>query len=256
LVDAALDSTAGGRPNFLTTQWGLITASAEGSAEARAALEGLYRAYCYPVYAFIRRRGYSRPDAQDLTQDFFVHLLEKGALGRADPQRGRFRSFLLGALDHFLAHAAARAAARKRGGGCRMVWLDDEGAETQYKLAAPEAVTAEVLFDARWALTLLEHALARLARQYALDRKEAVFEALKGFVDLGAGGPESSYQAAAQTLGVGVGTVKTLIRRLRKQYFALVREEVARTVADPAEVEDELRALYAAWMAAQGRLAP
>jgi RNA polymerase sigma factor (sigma-70 family) len=256
LVDAALDSTAGGRPNFLTTQWGLITASAEGSAEARAALEGLYRAYCYPVYAFIRRRGYSRPDAQDLTQDFFVHLLEKGVLGRADPQRGRFRSFLLGALDHFLAHAAARAAARKRGGGCRMVWLDDEGAETQYKLAAPEAVTAEVLFDARWALTLLEHALARLGRQYALDRKEAVFEALKGFVDLGAGGPESSYQAAAQALGVGVGTVKTLIRRLRKQYFALVREEVARTVADPAEVEDELRALYAAWMAAQGRLAP
>jgi RNA polymerase sigma factor (sigma-70 family) len=256
LVDAALDSTSGGRPNFLTTQWGLILASAEGSAEARAALEGLYRAYCYPVYAFIRRRGYSRPDAQDLTQDFFVHLLEKGALGRADPRRGRFRSFLLGALDHFLAHAAARAAARKRGGGCQMVRLDDETAEARYQLAAPEAVTAEVLFDARWALTLLEHALARLAHQYALDHREAVFEALKGFVDLGAGGPETSYEAAAQALGVPVGTVRTLIRRLRKRYLALVREEVARTVADPTEVEDELRALYAAWMAAQGRVEP
>jgi RNA polymerase sigma-70 factor (ECF subfamily) len=92
LEDAMLDSTASGRPKFLTTQWGLITASAQG-------LEGLYRAYCHPVYTFIRRRGYSRPDAQDLTQDFFIHLVEKGMLGRADPERGRFRSFLLGALD-------------------------------------------------------------------------------------------------------------------------------------------------------------
>jgi RNA polymerase sigma factor (sigma-70 family) len=257
-VDAALDSTAGGRPHFLTTQWGLITASAQGSAEARAALEGLYRAYCYPVYAFIRRRGYGRPDAQDLTQDFFLHLLETGALGRADPQRGRFRSFLLGALDHFLAHAAERAATRKRGGGCQMVFLDDDTAEAQYQLAAPEGLTAEALFDARWALTLLERALATLRRQYALNQKEAVFEALGGFVapQASGGGPETSYEAAARALGVGVGTVKTLIYRLRKQYLALVREEVARTVADPAEVEDELRALYGALMAAQGRLEP
>ena len=255
LVDAALDSTAGGRPHFLTTQWGLISASAEGSAEARAALEGLYRAYCHPVYAFIRRRGYGRPDAQDLTQDFFIHLLRTGLLGRADPQRGRFRSFLLGALEHFLAHAAERAAARKRGGGCPMVFLDDETAEAQYQLAAPEALTAEALFDARLALTLLERSLGSLRHQYVLNQKEAVFEALKGFVALRASsGPESSYEAAAQALGVGVGTVKTLIYRLRKQYLALVREEVARTVADPAEVEDELRALYEALVAAQGRL--
>ena len=251
-----LDSTAGGRPNFLTTEWGLITASAEGSAEARAALEGLYRAYCYPVYTFIRRRGHSRPDAQDLTQDFFIHLLEKGMLGRADPERGRFRSFLLGALDHFLAHAAERAAACKRGGGRQIVLLDDETAETQYQLAAPEGLSAESLFDARWALTLLGYALERLARQYALGYKEAVFEALKGFVALGTSGPESSYEKAAQTLGVGVGTVKTLIYRLRKQYLALVREEVTRTVSDPAEVEGELRALCDALVAAEGHLGP
>lgn len=125
-MDAVLDSTAGGRPNFLTTRWGLISASAQGSAEARVAPEGLYRAYCYPVYAFIRRRGYGRPDAQDLTQDFFVHLLQTGALGRADPRRGRFRSFRLGAMEHLLAHAAGRAAAQKRGGGCRLVILGDE----------------------------------------------------------------------------------------------------------------------------------
>ena len=238
------------------SQWGLITASAQGSAEARAALEGLYRAYCHPVYTFIRRRGYSRPDAQDLTQDFFIHLLEKGMLSRADPQRGRFRSFLLGALDHFLAHAAERAAACKRGGGRQIVLLDDETAETQYQLAAPEGLTAESLFDARWALTLLGYALERLARQYALGYKEAVFEALKGFVALGTSGPESSYEKAAQTLGVGVGTVKTLIYRLRKQYLALVREEVARTVSDRADVEGELRALCDALVAAEGHLGP
>ena len=255
-MDVALDSTAGGRPNFLTTQGGLISASAQGSAEARAALEGLYCAYCYPVYAFIRRRGYGRPDAQDLTQEFFVHLLETGALGRADPRRGRFRSFLLGALEHFLAHAAERAAAQKRGGGCQMVWLDDETAESQYQLAAPQAITAEALFDARWALTLLERALASLRHQYASDQKEAVFEALKEFVAPGDSGPESSYETAAHALGVGVGTVKTLIHRLRKQYLALVREEVARTVADPADVDDELRALIAAFIAVRGRSEP
>ena len=156
-MDAPLDSTAGGRPNFVTTQWGLVVAaSAKGAAEARAALEDLYRLYCYPIYAFIRRRGYGRQDAQDLTQDFFVHLLEKGTLGRADPQRGRFRSFLLGTLDYFLAHASERARATKRGGGCQWVFLDDDAAENSYQLAAPEGMTAEKVFDARWAATLVE----------------------------------------------------------------------------------------------------
>jgi DNA-directed RNA polymerase specialized sigma24 family protein len=132
-VDALLDSTAGGRPNFRTTQWELVvTASAEGAAEARIALEELFRLYCYPVYAFIRRRGHGRQDAQDLTQDFFVHLLAKGTLGRAEAERGRFRNFLLGALDHFLANAAERAGVRKRGGGCQWVFLDDDTVEDRF----------------------------------------------------------------------------------------------------------------------------
>src|SRR6516162_3012637 len=152
LVDAALDSTAGACPNFMTTQWGLVAAaSTEGAAETRAALEELYRLYCYPVYAFIRRRGYRRQDAQDLTQDFFVHLLEKSTLGRADPQRGRFRNFLLGTLEYFLANAAERASAAKRGGGCQWVFLDDDSAENDYQLAAPEELAPEKLFEARWA---------------------------------------------------------------------------------------------------------
>lgn len=146
--NAALNSTAGGRPGFISTQWGLLLA-AEGSrtrAEplAQEAWAELYRACCYPVYAFIRRRGHPRPRAQDLTQNFFVHLLEKGTLARADPDKGRFRTFLLGALAYFLADAARRENAHKRGGACRFVFLDDlAGVEHQYRLAAPAWETPE-----------------------------------------------------------------------------------------------------------------
>ncbi len=184
LLDALLDSTAGGRPKFLTTQWGLlVAASSEGAAEARAAMEEVYCLYCYPVYAFIRRRGHARCDAQDLTPDFFIHLLEKGILGQADPRRGRFRNFLLGSLDHFLAHAAERAGAGKRGGDCQWVWLDDDPAEERYQLAAPDGMTAEKLFEARWAAALVEATLVRLRCKMESEGKGNLFEALKGFFD-------------------------------------------------------------------------
>jgi RNA polymerase sigma factor (sigma-70 family) len=241
-VDAALDSTAVRRPNFLTTQWGLVaTASAEGTTEARAALDGLYRVYCYPVYAFIRRRGYGRQDAQDLTQDFFVYLLEKSALGRADPQRGRFRSFLLGTLDHFLAHAAERARTLKRGGDCQFVYLDDDRAEKHYQLAA--RMTAENIFEARWAAALIEAALVRLRVELQAAGKGRLFDAVQGFL---LSGEDASYQQVADGLGLSLGAIKTAIHRMRSRYRALLREEVARTVATPAEVEDELRCLRAA----------
>jgi DNA-directed RNA polymerase specialized sigma24 family protein len=243
-VDAPLDSRAGRRPNFVTTQWGLVTAaSAEGTAETRAALEELYRLYCYPVYAFIRRRGHGCQDAQDLTQDFFVHLLEKGTLGRADPQRGRFRSFLLGALDHFLAHADERARAGKRGGGCQWVFLDDDAAEDRYQLAAPEGMTAEKVFEARWAATIVEATFARLCGDLESEGKGHLFEALQGFL---IGREDASYQQVAESLSLSLGALKTTIHRLRGRYRALLREEVARTVAAPAEVDEELRHLRAA----------
>jgi len=244
LVDAALDSTAGACPNFMTTQWGLVAAaSTEGAAETRAALEELYRLYCYPVYAFIRRRGYRRQDAQDLTQDFFVHLLKKGTLGRADPQRSRFRNFLLGALEHFLSHAAERAGAGKRGGGCQWVFLDGDAVEDRYQLAAPEGMTAEKLFDARWAATLVEATFARLRGELESEGKEHLFEALQGFlVDRG----DASYRQVADALGLSLGALKTAIHRLRGRYRALLRQEVTRTVASPAEVDEELRHLRAA----------
>jgi RNA polymerase sigma factor (sigma-70 family) len=239
-----LVSMSGGRPNFATTQWGLVTtASAEGAPEARAALDALYRTYCYPIYAFIRKRGYDRQDAQDLTQDFFLHLLEKGALGRADRQRGRFRSFLLGALDHFLAHAEERARARKRGGDCQFVHLDDDEAEKCYQLAAPEGMTAEKIFEARWVAALIEAALVRLRREFQSEGNDRFFVALQQFL---LGEEEASYQQVADTLGLSVGAVKTAIHRMRGRYRALVRDEVARTVATPDQVEEELRCLRVA----------
>jgi DNA-directed RNA polymerase specialized sigma24 family protein len=243
-VDAPIDSTAGARFNFRTTQWGLVTAaSAEGAAEARVALGELYQLYCYPVYTFIRRCGYRREDAQDLTQDFFVHLLEKGALGRADPHRGRFRNFLLGALRHFLANAAERDSACKRGGGCQRVFLDDDAAEECYQLAAPEGLTAEKLFEAQWAGALVEATFARLRCELESEGKGHIFEALQGFL---AGRAAPSYQKVADGLNLSLGAVKTAIHRLRGRFGALLREEVARTVAAPAEIDEELRYLRAA----------
>jgi RNA polymerase sigma factor (sigma-70 family) len=243
-VGTPLDSTAGGRSKLHTTQWGLVAAaSAEGAGEARAALEELYRLYSYPVYAFVRRRGYGPYDAQDLTQDFFVHLLEKGALGRADPQRGRFRNFLLGALEHFLAHAAERADAGKRGGGCQWVFLDDDTAENRHQLAAPEGLTAEKLFEARWAAALVEATFARLQGELEAEGKGHLFEALQGFLH---GRDDSSYQEVADRLNLSLAALKTTIHRLRGRYRALLREEVARTVAAPEDVDEELRYLRAA----------
>jgi RNA polymerase sigma factor (sigma-70 family) len=243
-VDVSLDSTSGGQAKFFTTHWGLIAAaSAEDTKLAQAALGDLYRTYCYPVYAFIRRRGYDRPDAQDLTQDFFVHLLEKATLGRADAQRGRFRSFLLGALDHFLAHAAERAHARKRGGGCQLVHLDDEAAEHRYQLAAPEGMTAEKVFEARWAAALIDTTLARLRDELKSAGKERLLDALQGFL---LGGEDASYRQTANALGLSLAAVKTTIHRLRGRYRALLREEVARTVATSSEVDEELRFLMIA----------
>jgi RNA polymerase sigma factor (sigma-70 family) len=240
-VDPTLDSAVGGRPNFLTTQWELVVAaSTEGSAEANAALEELYRLYCYPVYAFIRRRGHGRQDAQDLTQDFFVHLVEKGTLNRADRQRGKFRNFLLGALDYFLAHAAERARAGKRGGGCQLVFLDDEAAEHSYQLTAPEGLTAEKIFDARWASAIVETAFARLRGELELQNRGPLFEAIKGFL---IGQEDTSYQQVADTLNMTLGALKTIIHRLRTRFRILLREEVARAVADAADVDEELRYL-------------
>ncbi len=249
MPNGVLNSSAGGQAGFASTQWGLLlavggAAGDAGSRDARAAWEDLYRTYCYPVYAFIRRRGHARPQAQDLTHDFFVHLIERGTLGRAEREKGRFRTFLLAALEYFLVDVARRESARKHGGGSRFVFLDDpDTAEREYQLAAPVWQTPERLFEARWATALVGATFARLRAEMTAAGKGDLFEVLKDYVS---GEEDASYQRTANALGLSLGALKSAIRRLRQRYAELVREEVARTIANPAELEAEVSHLRSA----------
>jgi RNA polymerase sigma factor (sigma-70 family) len=250
-------SAAGEAAQFHTTRWTLVMASAHDQSQTgRAALAALCQNYWYPLYAFARRRGHSPHDAQDLTQGFFLHVLEHRALSHVDRLKGKFRSFLLACFQNYLSVEAQRAHRLKRGGRCQFVSLDLEAAENRYRLEPADYLTAEKIFEARWALTLLEHAMTLLRQEYVDRGKESVFDTLKVFVGIVESRPEASYEDAAKALGVGVGTVKTLIHRLRKQYLAAVREEVARTVSNPVEIEGEIRALCDALIATEGRLKP
>ena len=248
----------GGRAGeFHTTRWTLVMASAhDPNQTGRAALASLCQVYWYPLYAFARRRGHSSHDAQDLTQGFFLHLLEHRALSGVDRLKGKFRSFLLACFQNYLSVETHRAHRLKRGGQYQFVSLDLETAEDRYRYEPADHLTAEKIFEARWALTLLDHAVTLLRQEYVARRKESVFEILKPFIGIMESKPGDSYEEAAKALGVGVGTVKTFIHRLRKRYLAVVREEVARTVSDPAEIEGEVRALCDALIAAEGRLKP
>ena len=252
------DSSVGGEAaQFHTTRWTLVIASARDQSEAgRAAFASLCQIYWYPLYAFARRRGHSTHDAQDLTQGFFLHILEHRALSGVDRLKGKFRSFLLASFQNYLLVEARRAQRLKRGGQCQFIFLDLETAENRYRYEPADFLTAEKIFEARWALTLLEQAMTRLGQEYLARGRGPVFDILRAFVGITETKPEGSYEGAAKALGVGVGTVKTFIHRLRKRYLEVVREEVARTVSDPAEVEGEIRALCDALVAAEGRLKP
>jgi DNA-directed RNA polymerase specialized sigma24 family protein len=252
------DSSMGGEADqFHTTRWTLVIASADDQSQAgRAALAALCQTYWYPLYAFARRRGHSPPDAQDLTQGFFQHVLEHRALSKVDRLKGKFRSFLLACFQNYLSVQAQRAHRLKRGGNCQFVSLDLETAESRYLLEPADFLTPEKIFEARWALTLLEDSMAVLRNEYVAQGKESVFDTLRAFVGIEESTAEASYEEAAKALDVGVVTVKTLIRRLRKQYLSVVREEVARTVPNPAEIEGEIRTLCDALIAAEGRLRP
>ncbi|HET9376373.1 MAG TPA: sigma-70 family RNA polymerase sigma factor [Chthoniobacterales bacterium] len=247
---------AEGAASFHTTRWTIVMRAAQSQVQGGpAALAELCRSYWYPLYAFARRRGHSPDDAQDLTQGFFLHLLEHRALTAVDRLKGKFRSFLLASFQNYLSVEAYRARCLKRGGNREFVSLDFEDAESRYRLEPVGYLTAEKIFDARWALTLLDRAMALLREEYAAQGKVSVFESLKVF--LGTSGDGSpSYEEVAKALGVGLGAVKTLIHRLRKRYSSILREEIARTVSDPSEIEDEVHALCEALVASGGRLAP
>jgi DNA-directed RNA polymerase specialized sigma24 family protein len=236
-----LSSSAGGQLRFETTQWSLVSAAAGEGQTSRDALEDLYHSYCYPVYSFVRRRGHSRQDAQDVTHDFFVYLVEKKGFGRAVAGQGKFRTFLLRSLEFFLQHADERARTQKRGGRTTLVFLDDETAEGAYQLIDP-GLTAEQIFDAQWAMMLIEGTLARLKLEMEQAGKRDLFDQLSGFL---LGGEESSYLEVAQRTGLTVAATKAAIYRLRVRYREILRAEVARTVASSADFDAEIRALQA-----------
>jgi len=242
---------------FHTTRWSLVISAGNGAgAKNQEALAELCKHYWYPLYAFARRSGYNAHDSQDLTQSFFQHLFEQNALNRAAPARGRFRTFLLASFHNHISHSREKARAVKRGGGHQLLSLNTEAAEDRYRQEPADYLTAETIFEARWAITVLAKAMRSLEEEYAAQGKIATFEALKCFLDPIHVKTTPSYERASDALRVGLGAVKTLIHRLRKRYAALLREEVRRTLSDPTEIDEELRALCEALIASEGRLDP
>lgn len=236
---------------FLTTRWSVVLAAggepcAESGPAAKDALSLLCQTYWYPLYAFVRRRGHGADEARDLTQAFFVHVLEKNAIGAADPERGRFRSFLLTALKNFLANEWSRASAEKRGGGRRVLPLsaDFDSAERLYGREPTDTLTPERLYERRWALTLLDAVLLDLQKQYIAGGKAELFDALKPYLTGDSHAPPQAQIAAA--LGISEGAVQVAIHRLRKRYRELLRAHIGHTVESPEQVEDEIRDLFRA----------
>jgi RNA polymerase sigma-70 factor (ECF subfamily) len=230
-----------GQALFTTTHWSVILAAAnQETPEAAAALESLCRAYWYPLYAYVRREGHNPADAQDLTQGFFAGLLARNSLLRVAPEKGKFRSFLLASMRHFLSDQRDRARTAKRGGGQEVLSLDAQEAEERYHLEPVDRLDAERIYERRWAMTLLEQALSRLREETIAAGKADAFAALRDFV---AGENDISCAEAAAQLGLTEGAVKSAVHRLRQRYRELVREEIARTVTDPEEIDEEIRYL-------------
>ena len=230
---------------FVTTHWSVVLAAGRAdTTRARDALAGLCQTYWHPLYAYVRRLGHSPADAQDLTQEFFARLLAKNYLAAADESRGRFRSFLLASLKHFLANEWDKARAQKRGGGEIPIPIDPAAAATGCVFEPADPVTAEKIYERRWALTLLDLVLRRLRQEYAAAGREKLFEELKP--TLTEARRSVRYAEIAIRLGSSEGAVKVAVHRLRQRYREVLRAEIADTVAGPGEVEDELRNLFAA----------
>lgn len=234
------ESTARGSL-FATTRWSVVLAAKDGdSPESASALNALCHAYWYPLYAFVRRQGRSPEDAQDLTQGFFAKLLEKDYLRAAAREKGRFRTFLLVALKRFLANEWDRSRRLKRGGGQPVAPFDTALAERRYAVEpSAELLPADRMFERRWAMTLLEAALARLRAEYAAGGRENEFESLKECLTAARG--EIAYPCLAAELGQTEGATRVAVHRLRKRFRFLFRAAVADTVSAPADVEEELR---------------
>jgi len=231
---------------FATTHWTVVLAAGrQHSPQAARALEELCRTYWFPLYAYVRRRGHTREDAEDLTQAFFTRLLEKNSFASLDAGKGKFRAFLLASVKHFLANARDKAHTLKRGGGSIPLSLDWQTADTQFQVAATGEPGPDQAFDREWAVALLARVIERLQNECAVDGKANLFEQLKLF--LTAGNDEPAQGEVAQALGMEAGAVRVAIHRLRKRYRQLLRDEIAHTLTDQAMVDDEMRALFGAF---------
>jgi RNA polymerase sigma-70 factor (ECF subfamily) len=230
---------------FETTRWSLIVAAGgDDSLAARTALAALCEVYWYPLYAYVRRWGASADDARDLTQGFLTSLLERRDFEGLHPDRGRFRAFLLASLRHFLANDSARRRTLKRGAGVALIPLTFDDAEGRYSVEPVEPATPETLYERRWALTVIERVLARLRHDWDASGRAAEFDELKGSL-LGTA-PPGGYASVAQRLGTSEGAVKVAVHRLRRRFQSGLRQDIAETVSDASEIDDEIRYLIRA----------
>ena len=241
-------SQSAGTPGdiFVTTHWTVVLAAGRhATPQAAAALEQLCQTYWFPLYAYVRRRGHAKAAAEDLTQTFFARLLEKNFFASPDAEKGKFRAFLLAALKHFLANEWDKSQTQKRGGGAAHLSLDWHTADTKFQVADAHTASPEKNFDREWSLALLARVIERLQKECAADGKARLFEQLKMF--LTAGKSDSAQSEIARALGMEEGAVRVAVHRLRKRYRALLRDEIANTLSDPAMVDEEMRALFGAF---------
>lgn len=225
---------------FNTTRWSVVLAAAGSSSEARTALQRLCEVYWYPLYAFVRRRGFSPEEAQDVTQAYFAALMEDNVLAGLDAAKGRFRAFLLASIKNFISKERERARAQKRQGDLERYRVPLQDAENRYAHEPVDSRTPDQLFEQRWALLILKQAMERLGSEFEADGKGRRFEALRGSLT---GGADRSLKQIAADLGLGESAVKVQLHRARKRLGALLREEVAQTVSDDAEIDSEVRHL-------------
>jgi len=230
---------------FPETHWSVVlSAGQQNSPHAAAALEQLCRAYWYPLYAYIRRKGYSPEDSQDLTQEFFARFLSSNYLAGVDPRRGRLRSYLLGALNHFLSDSWDREHRMKRASAQKTLPIDGRSVEILYTKELVDELSPDRLYDRHWALALLEHVLSQLRQEYQTSGKPRLFEMLRGFLTAEAG--PDAYHRIASEFGMTEGAVRVAIHRLRKRYGVLIMDEVSQTVSSSEEIRGEIQYLLAA----------
>ena len=242
--ETAQSAAGPARAGFVATHWSVVLASGRSDTpHARAALENLCEAYWHPLYAYVRRRGYPPEDAKDLTQEFFARLLKRNAVAGVSPEKGRFRSFLLASMNHFLADEWDKVRAQKRGGG-QVIFVDLESAETGLGGQSAEELTPEKAFERRWATTLLEQVYRQLEQEHRKQGKGQLFDVLRPV--LAGASKDAPYAELARRLNMSEGAVKVAVHRFRQRYRELLRETIADTVSGPEDVEDELRYLFRA----------